>query len=181
MSKRLSFREGLILDARCMLNLYASGHIETILESIPVPVAITETVQREALCIFSGPKDNVMRMTEDIDVQLLLAGRLLLLISPNEDMQAEAANLAHESLIDDGEAITVISAVHYKWSLGTDYLQSIETLVRKVALMHTVSTLDIINHWISVTHPPLEIIKTALWNIEARAGYKVHCIPSLYS
>ncbi len=181
MSKRLSFREGLILDARCVLNLYASGHIETILESIPVPVAITESVQREALCIFSGPEDNVMQTTEVIDLQPLFAHRLLLPILPNEDIQAEAANLAHESLVDDGEALTVVSAVHYNWSLGTDYLQSIETLVRKVSIMHTVSTLDIINHWISVTHPPLEIIKTALRNIEARAGYKVHCIPSLYS
>jgi len=146
-----------------------------------VQVAITESVQREALCIFSGPENDVMQMTEVIDVQPLLASRLLLLISPNEDIQVEAANLTHESLIDDGEAIAVISAIYYKWSLGTDYLQSIDTLTRKVPTMHTVSTLDIINHWISVTHPPLEIIKTALRNIEARAGYKVHCIPSLYS
>jgi len=146
-----------------------------------VPVAITESVQREALCIFSGPENDVMRMTEVIDVQPLLASRLLLLISPSEDIQVEAANLTHESLIDDGEAITVISAIHYKWSLGTDYLQLLDTLTRKVQTMHTVSTLDIIDHWISITHPPLEIIKTALWNIEVRAGYKLHCIPSLYS
>jgi hypothetical protein len=81
MNSSLEFlHNGIILDACCVINLYASGQIRSILTAIPKSVAVAAYVRkREALYIYSrslGAKD-MSSPKEKIDLQPLIDDNLL--------------------------------------------------------------------------------------------------------
>ena len=109
-----------ILDACCVVNLYASRHFGHILETIPASVAVAAYVRNEeARKIYGGPDEHVMQREEQIDLQPFIDRGLLTLVSP----ESEAENVAYVNFaaaLDDGEAITGAIAVHRHWAIGTD-------------------------------------------------------------
>src|SRR5579864_9139024 len=86
--------EGVILDACVIINLYASGYMRSILESIPNPVSIAAYVhEMEAHRIYTGPDEDVTKETELINLQPFVDSKLLQVV-----------------LLEDGpEANTVVS------------------------------------------------------------------------
>ncbi len=83
--------EGVILDACVIINLYASGHMQSILEFISKPVSIAAYVhEMEALRIYMGPEEDVAKETELINLQSFVERRLLHIV-PIEDGPETAA------------------------------------------------------------------------------------------
>src|SRR6266849_9270514 len=83
--------EGVILDACVIINLYASGHMQSILESIPKPVSIAAYVcDMEAQRIYTGPDEDVAKETESINLQSFVE-RKLLHVAPLENGPESAA------------------------------------------------------------------------------------------
>jgi len=89
MSDNLFPRSSVILDACCIINLYASGHMQSILESIPKPVVISAYVHdMEAHRIYTGPDEDVMRETELINLQPFVDSKLLQVVSLDDGLEA---------------------------------------------------------------------------------------------
>src|SRR4051812_5551531 len=114
--------EGIILDPCCVINLYASGYMRNILESIPKQVAIAAYVlYEESNRIYTGPLDDPTRETEVINLQPLVDDNLLRVVSlENEAEENRVVQFSSVRRVDTGEAITAAIAVHRQWSLATD-------------------------------------------------------------
>src|SRR5579872_2705988 len=96
----------LILDAYCIINLYASGVMDAILRSIATSIAVAAYVRdKEALTIACESPGNMASQRETIDLQPLIAGGLLRVVSP--ETEEELSTLVNFAVhLDDGEAIT---------------------------------------------------------------------------
>jgi hypothetical protein len=156
-----------------MTNLYASGQMQTILEVLPVPVVIASSVYQNPHMIYRGndSDNNTDNVTDYIDLQTLVDGKHLLVISPACEVEERAAHFAHSSIIDDEEALTAALAVHYNWSLATENRPSIALLTKHAPGVQLLSTADILKYWIDTAHPPLLVVRTMLRNMRRRAFY----------
>lgn len=68
----------LILDASCLINLYASGKMEDILKAVPESVVVADYVlHQESLWIYDGPSEAVREKKRPIDLQPFVSSQLL--------------------------------------------------------------------------------------------------------
>lgn len=178
----LFLREGIILDAYCIINLYASGQMKNILASIPKQVAIAAYVRDiETNRIYSDPAEGLTKEAEFINLQTFIDDKLLQITSPENDVEENmVVNFSFAPALDNGDAITAAIAVPRQWSLGTDDKKAISFFMRNIPQLHLISTLDLLKHWVDTTSPELTIIRAVLENIHNRAGYKPHDKHHLY-
>lgn len=168
---------GIVLDARVVINLFASGHMSAVLEALPRPVAIAAFVhEKEALEIYTGPDDDV---TAAINLQPFIDQGLLHVV-PHDSRELAAILSISETYIDTDEAISGAIAMHRSWSLATDDNMAISFFMRKVPELHLVSTLTLVKHWAEATQPHPAVIAGALANIRRRAWYFPHHDHMLY-
>lgn len=181
MSSFLFPRECVILDACCVISLYASGHMADILATIPTQVAVAAYVCNvEARRIYTGPLEDVTRETTSINLQPFIDDKLIRIVSPeNESEENSIVNFSATS-IDSGEAISAAIALHRCWSLGTDDRDVISFFMKGIPQLHLISTPDLLKYWVDATHPQLTLIRTILENIRIRARYKPHEEHHLY-
>lgn len=175
-------REGIILDACCVINLYASEYMKNILESISKQVAVAAYVRdAEAKRIYGGPVEDLTRETEAINLQPFIDDKLLQVVSlENEAEENMVVNFSSAARLGSGETISAAIAVLRQWSLGTDDKLAISFFIRKVPQLHLISTLDILKHWVDTTGPELTVIGRVLENIQNRASYEPHDKHHLY-
>ncbi len=183
MSDILFSRKGVILDACCNINLYASGHMQSILESVPRQVAVAAYVHdMEAHRIYNGPDDDVMKETELINLQPFVDNKLLQIVSLEDGLEANTAvRFSAAAALDSGEAITAAIAVGRSWTLATDDKAAISFFSREVPQLHLISTPEILKHWVDTTRPKIAVIKVMLNNIRNRSRYEPHTKHLLYS
>jgi hypothetical protein len=170
----------IILDACCIINLYASGEMESILKAISKSVAVAAYVRdHEALRILSGVDGAVTQRFEQIDLQPLIDCGLLVVVSP----ESEAENIAFVNfavVLDDGEAITGAIALHRNWSIGSDDRKAISFFNQHAPHLQMISTPELVKYWVDIAHPPLETIRLALQKIRLKAKYEPHLRHKLY-
>src|SRR5258707_9937255 len=96
--------------------------MQSILESIPKPVSIAAYVhEMETQKIYTGPDDDVMKETEQINLQPFVEGKLLRVVPLEDGPEAAAAiGFSAATRLDTGEAISAAIAVHRSFSLATD-------------------------------------------------------------
>ena len=164
----------IILDACCIINLYACRQMRAILETIPKNLAVAAYVKdQEVLNIYSGPLDNVEASSELIELQPFIDDNLLLLVDiENEGEENMYLNFA--ARLDDGEAITGAIAVNRNWAIATDDLASIKLFQKSAPQIALVSTLDLVKYWVDTKNPNENIIREALLNIRVRGRYEPH-------
>ncbi len=162
----------IILDACCVINLYATGYIEEILSSLPPEVAVAAYVhEEETLSIFAGPEEDVEQSKEQIDLQPLIERGLITVVSvESEDEEIAFVNLSVE--LDDGEAATGAIAINRNWAIATDDGKAIRILTRDARYIQLVSTLVLIRYWADTTAPPFHIVQELLKRVRLRARYR---------
>ncbi|SRR5260221_7477716 len=182
MSDVLFTYDGVILDACVIINLYASGHMQSILASIPKPVSIAAYVyEMEAQRIYTGPDEDVAKETELINLQPIVERKLLHVVPlENGPESAAAVSFSAATRLDTGEAISAAIAVHRSWSLATDDKMAISFFARQVPQLHLISTPQLLKHWVDVTRPHSIVTGLAIENIRKRARYEPHHDHSLY-
>jgi len=171
--------ECIILDACCIINLYASRHFGNILEAIPSSVAVATYIREEALKIYGGPDEYVMQKEEQIDLQPFIDRGLLLPVSP----ETEAENVTYVNFatsLDDGEAITGAIAVHRNWAIGSDDRRAISFFAKEAPHLQRISTLELLKHWVDTTGLPADVVCNVLRNVRIRAKYVPHSRHPLY-
>ncbi len=174
--------EGVILDACVIINLYATGYMRSILESIPKPVSIAAYVhEMEAHRIYTGPYEDVTKETELINLQPFVDSKLLQVVPLEDGLEANTAvSFSAATRLDNGEAISAAIAVHRSWFLATDDKTAISFFTRKAPQLHLISTLEILKYWVDTTGPQMAAVGVMLGNIRKRARYEPHYEHHLY-
>ncbi|MBW2624427.1 MAG: hypothetical protein JRD68_16075 [Deltaproteobacteria bacterium] len=161
----------IILDACCVINLCASYQMESILESIPAQVVISDYVKdREVLVILTGPDDNVFEERESVDLDPFVDKGLISIAALDEEEEANTF-LNFASQLDDGEAITGAIAVHRDWAIATDDKKATKLFTREAPKIQVISTPEIVKHWADSHNPSSETIRAAIKNIHLRGRY----------
>lgn len=162
----------IILDACCIINLFASQQMRDILGAIPNNISVAAYVRDyEALRIYSGPIKNVQESSEIINLQPLIDDGLLLVVDIETETEANIyVNLA--TRLDDGEAITGAIALSRNWAIATDD-SATEKLFRKESPdIILTSTLDLVKNWVDTNKPDEGTVQEALINIRVRGRYE---------
>ncbi len=170
MSDIPSFRNNTILDACCIINLYASDVMKSVLSTIPGQKAIVQYVRdKEVRYIYTDEGG-----TTSIDLQPLLDKDLLYIVDlENEREQETVVDFAFLSngKMGNGEAFSASIAVHRDWTFATDDKDAILLLQQYMPQLHIMTTPDLFKHWVDVYNPSFDAIRDALGNIQRRAKY----------
>ncbi len=164
-------QRSILLDASCLLNLYASGKLREIAQTLPQPLAVAEYVmQQEALYIRRRRSERDPEEHEQVDIGPLVSGGLIQIMRINSEAEATTfIDLARE--MDDGEAITCALALHRRWNVATDDRKARRVLVERVSQVPIVSTLAIVKQWAEHAGIAKDEIRAVLLNIWAGANY----------
>ncbi|NOH01695.1 MAG: hypothetical protein HND47_06920 [Chloroflexi bacterium] len=164
----------IILDACCIINLFASQQMRAILETIPKSLSVAAYVKDyEVLSVYSGPIDNIQEASEIIDLQPFVDQKLLLLVDIENEIE-ENTYISFAERLDDGEAITGAIAINRNWAIATDDLKSVKLFKSKAPHIALVSTLDLLKYWVDTQKPSEDIIRETLLNIRVRGKYEPH-------
>jgi predicted nucleic acid-binding protein len=171
MSDLVFSHDCLILDACCVLNLYASYQMESILTAIPVQKAVADYVKdHEALYIWAGPGEDVLKERESVNLDYFVDQDLIKIAALNEEDEANTF-LHFASELDDGEAITGAIALHRNWAIATDDKKARALFSRDAPNNQIITTPELVKHWADSRNPSLGTIKTAIKNIQSRGRY----------
>lgn len=162
----------IVLDAVSLINLYASNHIEEILQAIPCQIAVTEYVKtNEALWIYTDPNNKVKANTTPIVLEPLITAGLLKIV--DYETEGEAQDFVYFSqYMDDGEAVTGAIALHRGWSIASDDGRALKCFQREVPHLSLVSTFDLVKWWAENTRPNDVLVVEVLRNIWQIGGHR---------
>ncbi|MEA5418510.1 hypothetical protein VB712_04675 [Spirulina sp. CCNP1310] len=161
-----------VLDACCVLNLCASGHLLKIIQSIPAKVVITEVVRaRELLTLQRLVNEN----NQDINpFESAIETGLLTVADFNSEAEEETFVNYASQLRDDGESATCAIAMHRDWAIATDDKKAIAFFQQEAPHLQIFSTLAMIKNWSEVENISKETLRSSLNAIKTWGRYIPH-------
>ncbi|MEZ4510509.1 MAG: hypothetical protein R3C62_01415 [Chloroflexota bacterium] len=160
----------IILDASCIINLYASGFIEEILQSIPKTITVTAyVVDREALWIRKLTQG--VSNKEPIQLQPLIDSGLLTIVDLTGDEEFNLHLYLSSKIRDEGESRTGAIGLQRRWAIGLDDHKARRIFQETAVDATLLYTLDLVKHWAEVRFVAQDILTTALCNIRWKAAY----------
>ena len=167
-----------IIDACCLINLYASGKIHDILPAFGGKFYVSEQVGRESMSIRQpDPVDPSLLVVSPIDLSSEFSSGLLL--SCRVEGAAEIQSyLEFATQLDDGEASCLAIAKSRGWLVTTDDRKAIR--VASESGIAVITTPELIERWVAAARPsPREIMET-LHYIERFASFRPRRVSPLY-
>lgn len=159
-----------LLDACCLLNLYATGRAEEILGAIPVHFALAQAVASEALYVRRGGSGKDADDREPVVLQLLVsAGLLELWQVKTEDEVLSFIQFAAQ--LDDGEAMTCALAVHRGAAVATDDRKALRLLQARAPQVAVRTTASLIKTWAESCQVGDPDLRQVLADVRARARF----------
>jgi hypothetical protein len=174
-------RDGVILNACCLRNIYASGCMVAILGALPIPTMIARIAyQEQPLRIFRENKEGEGLVVEHIDLQPALNAGLLVVASlSSEAEEVKMINLA-TVLEGDAEATSAALALQRRWAIGVDGPATTGLFRQHLPDVPIVSTPILVQHWVERSRPPFRALRAALQNIHQGTGYTPPVYHPLY-
>lgn len=170
-SQLLGHHEGVVIDACCLINLYASGYAAEIMTAVPGAIATSVYVRaEEARRIYSGPMEGIKPPDELIDLIPLIDQRLLQILDL-ESEDEKVSFVTFSAKVDRGEAEVASIALHRNWAIGTDDRAAIRLFTEALPNLERISTLQFLKNWEDHHSPAPAQIAQALHNIRVRAHY----------
>lgn len=162
-----------MLDACCVINLYATGHISSILMAVERSVAIAVYVKDvEARHIKGRTVDDADTVLEAIDLLPLIKADLLHTVDTDSDEEKESYLAFAAAIGDDGEAISGAIALHRGWAMACDDVKARRYLKRVAPAVQLVSTPEILRFWAEKTSVDQNALRSVLSDIYIRASYE---------
>lgn len=172
MTDDIVWKETLILTSSCLRNLYASGHIESLLASLPsIAVCDGSISVDEKYYIYAELDGDILQKKEAINIQPLIDKKLLRIVSTDYPVMQMAAYIASLGVIDDGETIPCAIALRYDWMLVTDDSYTIDLLTQYMPQITYLTTIDIFKYWADICCHTTEVIEHAIRIMHKRALY----------
>lgn len=163
-------RHLLLLDACCLLNLFATRHIEEILRTLQERFAIAAVVSAEAMWVYRGGAGNDALEREAVDTQPLLAAGLLEVLAPETDAENEDF-VAFAAVLDDGEAMTAALAMHRDGTVATDDRKARREIAGRAPHVALSSTAELLHMWASTARVHPAVLARALQDVHTRAQF----------
>jgi hypothetical protein len=164
-------RDGVILNACCLRNIYASECMVAILEALPIPTMIARIVYEEQpLRILRENQEREGFVMEHIDLQPMLNAGLLVMASLTSEAE-EAMMIDLAAVLEDDEATTAALSQLRGRAIGVDGPATTVLLRQHLPDIQIVSTPILIQHWIEYSRPPSRALRAALQNIHQGTGY----------
>ena len=164
--------ECVILDACCVMNLYASGKMEEIISSIAETMVVAVYVMKvEALSVYVESKSASPEEREGINLQPLIDKGLLITADLEFDEERERLVEFTAQRLDDGEAATMAIATHRNWAVATDDRAARRVLDNQHQQIQIISTPEIMKHWQENGKPEADVFQWAIVAVEKRANY----------
>lgn len=166
-----------IIDACCLINVYASGKNESILRTCG-KLWIPEQVREESLSIRRVDEDDPSKLVpEEIALEQAIAEGYLELCDL-EGTQEFSSYVNFATQLGDGEAACLAIALSRGWTVATD-----DRKARRIAGelgISLVSTPELVNRWVQATSPAEELVVEVLKNIERFARFRPRKADSLH-
>lgn len=161
-------KEGIILDACCIINLYAGSVMQEVLESIPAPFFVDRYVKEKEALTIKGEAENEFI---DIDLNPFIQDQILqeVTLTGAEELNT-FVNLAVS--LDDGEARCGAIAAHRNFVVATDEKVGIRIFSGLEPPISTISTLEILHRWSEIKNIRPEKLSKVLKSIEKKASYR---------
>ncbi|MCB8943077.1 MAG: hypothetical protein H6658_04925 [Ardenticatenaceae bacterium] len=151
----------IILDASCLVNLYATAHMAEILRSVPQSITVAAYVfNREALWI----KEDVNGKMEKQPVQLqpLVDAGLLTLVSIKGETESNLHVLLSSKIRDEGESQTGAIAIHRDWAIAIDDRKARRIIRETGNNIELIYSLQLVKHWVETEKMEDVIIREML-------------------
>ena len=161
----------LLLDASCLLNLYATGRFRDIAVALTCELAVADYVlDVEALYVWRPDPAGARDEPVPVDLSALVDEGLVEVMGlAGRDEEATFVELA--ALVDDGEAINGALAAHRRCSLATDDRKARRVLGERLPTVPLLSTLELLKLWAEgATVPPAEL-RVAMDAMRVGASY----------
>ncbi|MEB3357497.1 MAG: hypothetical protein VKK04_12285 [Synechococcales bacterium] len=159
----------IVLDACCVLNFRASGHLIEIIQSVPAQVVVTEVVRERELLTLQRLADESNEDTNQFEAAMEKG--LLAVTGFNSESEEETfVNYVFE-LGDDGESATCAIAVHRAWAIATDDKKAISFFQREAPNLQILSTLEVVKHWSEAENVSSATLRSVLTAIRTRGRY----------
>ncbi len=161
----------LILDACCIINFWASGHLLEILKSIPAQVAVTQVVLEEELQILQRQQNEGDESA--IQFETAIDREIIKIVDFDFDSDAETETFVNylANNLGDGEAATFAIAFHRKWAIATDEKRAISFIQEEAPHLQIFSTPEIIKYWSEEAQVDFSQLSEALNAVEKKGRY----------
>ena len=146
----------ILLDACVVLSLYATRHMEEILDAVPGSFLVAETVVAESLYIqvmIDGVQD-----LELVNLDPLIASGKIAVIAPESEEEFQSF-LELSQRLDDGEAMTCALALHRGYRVATDDGKTIKLMGQQIPI---IGGLHMVRAWAETTSAPPALLRDAL-------------------
>lgn len=161
----------LILDASCLLNLYATGRLGEILTVSQYRFALADYVlEEEALFTLVGESADGPLERVPVDLQPFIEDGLVEVMSL-ESAEEIATFVDFAIQIDDGEAITAALAVHRGCTVATDDRKARRVIGEQAPTIPLVSTLDLLSEWAEAAQKTMNELRSAMDAMRTGASY----------
>ena len=161
----------LLLDASCLLNLYATGFLQEIANTLPYQFAVADYVlEQEALHTWLPEPDESREKRAPVDLSPLVR-KGLMHVMHLEHLEEELTFLDLAVSVDDGEAMTGALAFHRGCSMATDDRKARRVLGEQFPAVSLVSTLELLNLWAQDESVSIVELQAAMTRMRAGASY----------
>jgi hypothetical protein len=165
-------RAGVILNACCLRNIYASGCVDAVLAALPIPAMIADVVfEEEPLRILRKVNEEEGFVHTQIDLQPILNAGLLIMASLSSAAEEAAMVTLAATLDADGVATTAALAQQRGWAIGVDGPAALGLLRQHLPDVQIVSTPLLMQQWVEHSRPPSHVLRAALQNIHQGTRY----------
>jgi len=160
-----------VLDACVLLNLFASGRVEEILQAVPSRYLVSRYVCREALW-YLVPSGETSTRTEKRQIVLdpLVAAGLLEIVDLSAQEQNAFVELAQQ--LGDGEAASGALALCRSAAVATDDSRARHVFERQEKPLRVIGTATILRSWESRLAVDSTAVLAALQSIRLGARFR---------
>lgn len=137
----------LLLDACCVINLFATRRVAEILTDLPYQFVVADVVQGEALLLRSGAGESAEM--EPVAWEPIVSTGLVIVLQLTGD-EEEATYVELTASLDDGEAATCALALQRGLAVATDDRKARRIMSSRAPQLLLLSTLDLIRAWCSL-------------------------------
>jgi hypothetical protein len=161
----------LLLDACCLLNLFATRYLEHILRTLQRQYAIAAAVKTEAKWVYRGGHGDDALEHDSVPIEHLVeAGPLDVLVPETEAENEDYIAFAAVGL-GDGEAMTAALAVHRGGSVATDDRVARREIRARAPSVSLSSTAELLHEWSSAACIEPGLLAQVLGDVRTRAQF----------
>lgn len=161
----------IILDACCLLNLYATDRLREIAAALPHRLAVADYVFEEETHYIRIP-DPAGGLEDRVPIDISpLVDEGLITVARLEASEEESLFVYLAASIDDGEAVTGALAIWRGYVVATDDRKARRVLSEYSPAVRMVSTLELVKSWSETASVSDSELRYTLDAIRFRASY----------